>query len=95
MRKPCSGGWELPRIFLSHSSRDSREAVALKQWLEGRRPELVDDIFLDIDAQTGLRIGEKWKKGLFKSGSRLPRRHLSAIPKLGSVLRVLKRIPYR
>ena len=60
----------MPRIFLSHSSRDSREAVALKQWLEGRRPELVDDIFLDIDAQTGLRIGEKWKKGLFKSGSR-------------------------
>jgi WD40 repeat protein len=60
----------VPRIFLSHSSRDNRQAVALKQWLEGRRPELVNEIFLDIDANTGLRIGEKWKKGLFTSGSR-------------------------
>jgi WD40 repeat protein len=60
----------VPRIFLSHSSRDSRQAIALKQWLEAQRPELSNEIFLDLDAQTGLQVGERWRKALFTSGSR-------------------------
>jgi WD40 repeat protein len=58
------------RIFLSHSSADSRQAVALKQWLSQQRPELANEIFLDIDPQTGLRLGQQWKGQLFRSNSR-------------------------
>jgi TIR domain len=58
------------RIFLSHSSRDTREAIALKAWLSEQRPELRDEIFIDVDAQTGLKLGEKWKSQLFTGKSR-------------------------
>jgi hypothetical protein len=40
------------RIFSSHSSSDNREAVALKRWLADQRPELANEIFLDIDPRT-------------------------------------------
>jgi WD40 repeat protein len=55
---------------MSHSSRDTREAVALKRWLSEQRPELANEIFVDIDSQTGLRLGEQWKAGLFTSNAR-------------------------
>ena len=55
---------------MSHSSRDERKAVALKMWLTEQRPELANEIFLDIDPETGLRLGEHWKAGLFNSNSR-------------------------
>jgi WD40 repeat protein len=58
------------RVFLSHSSKDTRQAVALKAWLAERRPELRDEIFIDVDAQTGLRLGEQWKTQLFTGKSR-------------------------
>jgi WD40 repeat protein len=58
------------RIFVSHSSKDSREAVALKFWLSELRPELANEIFLDIDPDTGLRLGEQWSRQLFTSNSR-------------------------
>ena len=60
----------MSRIFLSHSSIDSRQAVALKLWLSQQRPELVNEIFLDIDQQSGLRLGEQWKSQLFRTNSR-------------------------
>ena len=47
----------MSRIFLSHSSRDNRQAVALKQWLAEQRPELANEIFLDIDPESGLQAG--------------------------------------
>jgi hypothetical protein len=52
------------RIFISHKREDSREAVALKQWLAEQRPELADEIFLDIDPNTGLELGWEWKEQL-------------------------------
>jgi WD40 repeat protein len=52
------------RIFISHKSEDSRAAVALKQWLAEQRPELADEIFLDIDPNTGLELGWEWKEQL-------------------------------
>ncbi|WP_231982538.1 TIR domain-containing protein [Mycobacterium sp. E787] len=58
------------RIFLSHSSLDSRQAVALKQWLSLRRPQLANEIFLDIDTRTGLQLGDRWKGQLFASNAR-------------------------
>ena len=60
----------MSRIFLSHSSPDNREAVALKQWLAEQRPELANEIFLDIDPESGLQPGARWKGQLFKSNSR-------------------------
>jgi WD40 repeat protein len=58
------------RIFLSHSSQDNREALALKQWLSAQRPELATEIFLDIDPASGLQAGARWKGQLFDSNSR-------------------------
>jgi hypothetical protein len=60
----------VPRIFLSHSSKDTREAVALKAWPTEQRPELGDEIFIDVDSQTGLKLGEHWKTQLFTGKSR-------------------------
>ncbi|HTY33470.1 FxSxx-COOH system tetratricopeptide repeat protein [Mycobacterium sp.] len=60
----------MSRIFMSHSSVDWREAVALKHWLGEQRPELADEIFLDIDPRTGLRLGEHWDAQLLTSNSR-------------------------
>jgi hypothetical protein len=37
------------RVFLSHSSRDSRQAAAVKKWLIEQEPGLVDEIYLDVD----------------------------------------------
>lgn len=55
-------------IFLSHSRRDSRQAVVVKHWLAEQRPELANEIFVDIDPQTGLRLGAQCK-GLARGGS--------------------------
>ncbi len=60
----------MPRIFLSHSSIDSRAALALKRWLGEVRPQLANEIFLDIDPDSGLQVGERWKTQLFKHNSR-------------------------
>ena len=60
----------MSRIFFSHSSRDNRDALALKQWLSEQRPELATEIFLDIDPASGLQIGARWKGQLFDSNSR-------------------------
>jgi hypothetical protein len=58
------------RIFLSHSSIDWRAAVALKRWLGEQRPELSHEVFLDIDPETGLRLGNIWDARLLTSNSR-------------------------
>jgi WD40 repeat protein len=58
------------RIFLSHSSRDSRQAVALKQWLIDQTPPLANEIFLDVDPDSGLRTGTRWKDALRQANSR-------------------------
>lgn len=48
-------------IFLSHSSVDELEAIALKQWLLDNG---WDDIFLDLDPERGLKAGERWQEAL-------------------------------
>ena len=60
----------MSRIFLSHSSADARAALALKRWLSDQRPQLANEIFLDIDPESGLQLGARWKDQLFKSNSR-------------------------
>lgn len=55
---------------MSHSSRDMREAVALKQWLAEQDPPLANEIFLDVDPESGLRTGTRWKDALRRANAR-------------------------
>jgi len=60
----------MTRIFLSHSSRDSRQAVALKRWLVEQEPGFAGEIFLDIDPETGLAPGVRWRDALTQTAAR-------------------------
>lgn len=60
----------MSRIFLSHSSIDVREAIALKHWLGEQDPGLRDEIFLEVDPDTGLLPGVRWRDELFRANSR-------------------------
>ncbi|MBP1817758.1 TIR domain-containing protein [Mycobacterium sp. OAE908] len=60
----------MSRIFLSHSSRDNRQAIALRQWLIGQDARLADEIFLDLDASAGIRTGTRWKEALRQASTR-------------------------
>jgi hypothetical protein len=51
-------------IFLSHSSRNTPQAITIKQWLVEQEPGLADEIFLDLDPVTGIQPGERWKEAL-------------------------------
>jgi WD40 repeat protein len=58
------------RVFLSHSSRNSAEAVALKRWLVEQEPGLAEEIFLDLDREAGIAPGERWKRALRQANER-------------------------
>ncbi|WP_345344515.1 TIR domain-containing protein [Rhodococcus olei] len=60
----------MSRIFLSHSSRDNRQAIALGLWLTERDPGLADEIFLDLDRHTGIPVGVRWKEALQRANAR-------------------------
>jgi WD40 repeat protein len=60
----------MPRIFLSHSSRDTAHAVAVKRWLVEQDPTLADEVFLDLDRDTGIAPGERWKEALRRANQR-------------------------
>jgi WD40 repeat protein len=60
----------MSRVFLSHSSRDSRQAMAVKAWLIQQQPGLVDEIYLDLDPHTGIRPGARWKQALQQANAR-------------------------
>jgi hypothetical protein len=57
----------MSRIFLSHSSANEIEAVALKQWLADNG---WDDVFLDVDPERGLVAGERWQEALRRAADR-------------------------
>ena len=54
-------------IFLSHSSNDNFEAVALRDWLAR---EGWDDVFLDLDPERGIAAGERWERALHEQANR-------------------------
>lgn len=58
----------MSRIFLSHSSANNAEAVALRDWLAGNGWK--DEIFLDLDPQRGIAAGERWERSLNEAASR-------------------------
>jgi hypothetical protein len=55
------------RTFLSHSSTNDAEAVALRDWLE--REGWKDEIFFDLDPNRGIAAGERWERALHEHGS--------------------------
>jgi WD40 repeat protein len=52
----------MARIFISHSSANNAEAVALRDWLAG---EGWDDVFLDLDPERGIVACERWERVAF------------------------------
>jgi WD40 repeat protein len=57
----------LSRIFLSHSSKDDFEAIALSDWLAS---EGWSDVFLDLDPDRGIAAGERWERALHAAANR-------------------------
>src|SRR5690349_5335748 len=57
----------MSRLFLSHSSANNVEAVALCDWL---KREGWDDVFLDVDPDRGIAAGERWERALNEAASR-------------------------
>jgi hypothetical protein len=55
------------RIFVSHSSENNAQALALAHWLA---QEGWDDIFLDLDPERGLKAGERWEEELRNAADR-------------------------
>ncbi|MDT5093301.1 MAG: hypothetical protein QOH60_2664, partial [Mycobacterium sp.] len=60
----------MSRIFLSHSSLDNREAIALREWLIGQDPPLAGEIFLDLHHVSGVQAGVRWKDALRQANAR-------------------------
>lgn len=54
-------------LFISHSSNNDFEALALKNWLNKQG---WDDIFLDLDPQRGILAGQRWERALHEAASR-------------------------
>ena len=59
----------MARIFLSHSSADELDAVAVRDWL-AENGWGKDDIFLDLDPTHGLTAGERWQQALRQAADR-------------------------
>ncbi len=57
----------MARIFLSHSSANDGEALALRDWLNA---EGWDDLFLDFDPTRGIAAGERWELALNEAANR-------------------------
>jgi formylglycine-generating enzyme required for sulfatase activity len=57
----------MSRLFISHSSGNNAEAVAIRDWLAG---EGWDDVFLDLDPERGIAAGERWERALNEAASR-------------------------
>ena len=58
----------MSRIFISHSSSNNAEAVALRDWLADSGWK--DEIFLDLDPRRGIVAGERWERALNEAASR-------------------------
>jgi formylglycine-generating enzyme required for sulfatase activity len=55
------------RIFLSHSSANNAEAIAIRDWMMVHG---WDDVFLDLDPERGLKAGERWQEALKRAAER-------------------------
>jgi hypothetical protein len=72
----------LPRLFISHSSKDNVEALAFRHWLVGKG-WAERDVFIDL---AGIGAGERWRETLRKANTACEAVVLLASPNsLGSV----------
>jgi len=55
------------RIFLSDSSANNAEAIAIRDWMIAHG---WDDVFLDLDPERGLKAGERWQEALKRAAER-------------------------
>jgi WD40 repeat protein len=60
----------LPRLFISHSSKNDDWAIALKDWLVREGWSASDDIFLDLDPDRGIAAGQRWVHSLEDAATR-------------------------
>ena len=57
----------MSRIFLSHSSANNAEAIAIRDWMIAHG---WNDLFLDLDPERGLKAGERWQEALKRAAAR-------------------------
>jgi tetratricopeptide (TPR) repeat protein len=57
----------MARLFLSHSSANNAEAVAIRDWLAS---EGWNEVFLDVDPERGIAAGERWERALNEAALR-------------------------
>jgi formylglycine-generating enzyme required for sulfatase activity len=62
-----SGVLAVSRIFLSHSSANNAEAIAIRDWMIAHG---WDDVFLDLDPERGLKAGQRWQEALKRAAER-------------------------
>lgn len=60
----------MSRIFVSHSSKNNLEAIALRHWLIKQEPALANEIFLDLHKDAGIPGGVRWKDALTRAHER-------------------------
>ena len=60
----------MPRLFISHSSKNDDWAIALKDWLVREGWSGADDIFLDLDPDRGISAGQRWAHALEDAATR-------------------------
>ena len=60
----------MPRVFISHSSRNDDWAIALRDWLVAEGWSGPDDIFLDLDPERGIAAGQKWQQAFADAATR-------------------------
>lgn len=66
-RQDLSGWPIVSRIFISHSSANNAQAIALRDWMVG---EGWSDVFLDLDPERGLKAGDRWQDALKQAAHR-------------------------
>lgn len=54
-------------IFISHSSKNNEDAIAVRDWL---RAQGYAQTFLDLDPEQGFAPGQRWQEELRKAGER-------------------------
>ncbi len=57
----------MARLFISHSTVNNAEAIALRDWLAAQG---WDDVFLDLDPARGILAGERWERALNEAAKR-------------------------
>ena len=60
----------MPRLFISHSSKNDDWAIALTDWLVREGWSGPDDIFLDLDPERGITAGQRWAQALDEAATR-------------------------